>query len=163
MGKARITREGSDLTVVTWGAMVERAEQAAEEVGGSIEILDLRTVAPWDREAVLASVEKTGRCLIVHEDTLTAGFGAEVAAVVASDAFFWLDAPVARIAIDDVPTPYNPALMAAVVPAADRIAARMRALRRAVERGEVEALFARWSAESRRFASDVAPYRLYPE
>jgi 2-oxoisovalerate dehydrogenase E1 component len=127
-GKAKTIREGSELTAVTWGAMVERCEQAADVVGASIEILDLRTIAPWDRAAVLASVEKTGRCLIVHEDTMTAGFGAEVAAMVARDAFFWLDAPVARIAIEDVPTPYNPSLMAAVVPTAAQIAEGMREL-----------------------------------
>jgi 2-oxoisovalerate dehydrogenase E1 component len=127
-GKAKTIRDGSELTAVTWGAMVERCEQAADAVGASIEILDLRTIAPWDRAAVRASVEKTGRCLIVHEDTMTAGFGAEVAAVVARDAFFWLDAPVARIAIEDVPTPYNPSLMAAVVPTASQIAEGMREL-----------------------------------
>ena len=107
LGKARVVLDGDKLTVVTWGAMVERCERAARELGQSIEVLDLRTVAPWDREAVLASVRKTRRCLIVHEDTLTAGFGAEVAAVVAEEAFLSLDAPISRLAIPDVPTPYN--------------------------------------------------------
>ncbi|HVE80415.1 MAG TPA: transketolase C-terminal domain-containing protein, partial [Gemmatimonadaceae bacterium] len=128
LGRARIVEPGTELTVVSWGAMVERCEAAARDAGASVELLDLRTVAPWDRQAVLDSVRKTGRCLIVHEDTLTAGFGAEIAAVVAQEAFFWLDAPVERIAIPDVPTPYNPALMAAVVPTAAEIAARIRAL-----------------------------------
>ncbi len=86
-------REGAELTVVSWGAMVERCEQAAAESAVDVELLDLRTLAPWDREAVLASVAKTRRCLIVHEDTITAGFGAEIAAVLAAHAFFDLDAP----------------------------------------------------------------------
>jgi 2-oxoisovalerate dehydrogenase E1 component len=126
MGRARVVQEGSDLTVVAWGAMVERCELAAREVGASVEILDLRTISPWDRSAVLDSVRRTSRCLIVHEDTITAGFGAEIAAVVAKEAFFWLDAPVDRVAIADVPTPYNVALMDAVVPDVALIAERMR-------------------------------------
>ncbi len=126
LGKARVVREGTDLTVVTWGAMVERCEQAAETAGASVEIIDLRTVAPWDHDAVLRSVEKTSRCLIVHEDTMTAGFGAEIAAVLTQEAFFYLDAPVRRVAIPDVPTPYNPDLMDAVVPRTDEIATAMR-------------------------------------
>jgi 2-oxoisovalerate dehydrogenase E1 component len=128
LGRASVVQDGTDLTVVAWGAMVERCEAAARETGASVELIDLRTVAPWDRETVLASVRKTSRCLIVHEDTLTAGFGAEIAAVLAREAFFWLDAPVERIAIPDVPTPYNPSLMAAVVPTTAEIAARMREL-----------------------------------
>jgi 2-oxoisovalerate dehydrogenase E1 component len=127
-GQARVVLSGERLTVVTWGAMVERCERAAREVGDSIEILDLRTVAPWDRTAVLASVRKTRRCLIVHEDTLTAGFGAEVAAVVAEEAFLNLDAPISRLAIPDVPTPYNVALMNAVLPSPPGIATKMREL-----------------------------------
>ncbi|MGQ0643776.1 MAG: transketolase C-terminal domain-containing protein [Gemmatimonadaceae bacterium] len=127
-GKARAVREGEGLTIVTWGAILHRVSQAVDTVGGSIEVIDLRTIAPWDREAVLASVRKTGRCLIVHEDTLTAGFGAEIAAAVASDAFWTLDAPVRRIAIPDVPTPYHPTLMAAVVPSVETIAHGIRDL-----------------------------------
>ena len=127
-GQAKIVLAGERLTVVTWGAMVERCERAARDVGDSIEVLDLRTVAPWDRAAVLASVRKTRRCLVVHEDTLTAGFGAEVAAVVAEEAFLNLDAPISRLAIPDVPTPYNVALMNAVLPSAEGIAAKMREL-----------------------------------
>jgi 2-oxoisovalerate dehydrogenase E1 component len=128
LGKARVVLDGNRLTVVTWGAMVERCERAARELEESIEVLDLRTVAPWDRAAVLASVRKTRRCLIVHEDTLTAGFGAEVAAVVAEQAFLSLDAPIARLAIPDVPTPYNLGLMNAVLPSVEGIAARMQEL-----------------------------------
>jgi 2-oxoisovalerate dehydrogenase E1 component len=91
-------------------------------------VLDLRTVAPWDQAAVLASVRKTRRCLIVHEDTLTAGFGAEVAAVVAEQAFLSLDAPISRLAVPDVPTPYNLRLMNAVLPSVEGIAAKMQEL-----------------------------------
>lgn len=128
MGKARVVVAGNRLTLVTWGAMVERCEQAARELEESVEMLDLRTVAPWDRAAVLDSVRKTRRCLIVHEDTLTAGFGAEIAAVVAEEAFLSLDAPISRLAIPDVPTPYNLGLMNAVLPSVEEIAARMREL-----------------------------------
>jgi len=127
-GRARVVVAGERLTVVTWGAMVERCERAAREVGDSIEVIDLRTVAPWDRDAVLVSVRKTRRCLIVHEDTLTAGFGAEVAAVVAEEAFLNLDAPISRLAIPDVPTPYNVGLMNAVLPSVEGIAGKMREL-----------------------------------
>jgi 2-oxoisovalerate dehydrogenase E1 component len=122
LGRATRLREGSDITVVTWGAMVHRCVPAAERFGGRVDLLDLRTIAPWDREAVLGSVQKTGRCLIVHEDTLTAGFGAEIAAVVAKEAFWWLDAPVERLAVEDVPMPYHENLLGAVLPDADRIA-----------------------------------------
>jgi len=108
--------------------MVHRCEEAAAQVGDGVELLDLRTIAPWDRAAVLDSVRKTGRCLIVHEDTLTAGFGAEIAAVVAREAFWWLDAPVERLAVDDVPMPYHPVLLNAVLPTVERIAAHMRAV-----------------------------------
>ncbi len=127
-GKASVVREGNGLTIVTWGALLHRVVEAAENVDQDVEIIDLRTIAPWDREAVLESVRKTGRCLIVHEDTITAGFGAEIAAVVASEAFWQLDAPVQRIAIPDVPTPYHPSLMAAVVPNVEIIAQRIRDL-----------------------------------
>ena len=120
MGRAKTLRA---VTVVTWGAMVHRCVPAAERFGDRVEVLDLRTVAPWDRAAVLASVRKTGRCLIVHEDTLTAGFGAEVAATVAQEAFWSLDAPVERLAVDDVPMPYHEVLLSAVLPDAERIAA----------------------------------------
>jgi 2-oxoisovalerate dehydrogenase E1 component len=124
-GKAKITKRGDALSVVTWGAMVERCELAAKQVGQSIEIIDLRTISPWDKATVLDSVSKTRRCLIVHEDGLTAGFGAEVAATVAQEGFFNLDAPIQRLAIPDVPVPHNFDLMDAVVPTVDAIAERM--------------------------------------
>jgi 2-oxoisovalerate dehydrogenase E1 component len=128
LGQANVVLTGDRLTVVTWGAMVERCERAARQIKEPIELLDLRTVAPWDRAAVLASVRKTRRCLIVHEDLLTAGFGAEIAAVVAEEAFLSLDAPISRLAVPDVPTPYNVALMDAVLPSVDGIAAKMQEL-----------------------------------
>ena len=127
-GKATRLREGTDITVVSWGAMVLRCLEAAERFAGRVDLFDLRTVAPWDRDAVLESVRRTSRCLIVHEDTITAGFGAEIAAVVAREAFWHLDAPVDRLAVADVPMPYHPALLDAVLPDADRIAARIEAL-----------------------------------
>ncbi|HKZ72476.1 MAG TPA: transketolase C-terminal domain-containing protein [Steroidobacteraceae bacterium] len=127
-GKAKRLREGGELTVVTWGAMVERCEQAATESRVEVELLDLRTVSPWDREAVLASVRKTHRCLIVHEDTGTAGFGAEIAAVLAKEVFFELDAPIERLTMPDVPSPHSPVLLDAVLPSVARIAQAMRDL-----------------------------------
>ena len=124
-GTAKITQAGDALTVVTWGAMVERCELAAKNIGQPVEIIDLRTIAPWDKQTVLDSVQKTRRCLIVHEDGITAGFGAEVAATVAQEAFFSLDAAIQRLAIPDVPVPHNFGLMDAVVPTVESIAERM--------------------------------------
>ena len=128
LGRANRLREGTDLTLVTWGAMVHRCLDAADRFAGRVDLLDLRTVAPWDREAVLTSVGRTGRCLIVHEDTLTAGFGAEIAATVAKESFWALDAPVDRLAVEDVPMPYHQSLLEAVLPDADRIAERIAGL-----------------------------------
>ena len=128
LGHANVLRSGDALTVVTWGAMVHRCLPAADQWPRQIELLDLRTIAPWDREGVLASVRKTGRCLVVHEDNLTAGFGAEIAATVAREAFWFLDAPVDRLAVADVPMPYHPVLLNSVLPGVDEIAARARAL-----------------------------------
>jgi 2-oxoisovalerate dehydrogenase E1 component len=88
-------------------------------------VIDLRTIAPWDRACVLDSVRKTGRCVIAHEDNLTAGFGAEIAATVARETFWQLDAPVDRIAVEDVPMPYHPVLLEAVLPSVDKIAERI--------------------------------------
>lgn len=121
-GKAKILREGSDITVVTWGAMVERCELAIKESGADVELLDLRTIMPWDKEAIHSSVRKTRRCLIVHEDGQTAGFGAEIAATLASDCFFSLDAPIRRLAVEDIPIPYNINLMESVIPSVESIA-----------------------------------------
>ena len=126
LGVARTVQAGSDLTVVTWGAMVERCVLAAAQANASVEIIDLRTIIPWDKEAVLASVRKTHRCIVVHEDTMTAGFGAEIAAFLSLEAFLKLDAPVERMAVPDIPLPYNVALMEAILPTVDSIAQRMR-------------------------------------
>jgi 2-oxoisovalerate dehydrogenase E1 component len=130
MGRAAVLRQGTDLTLVTWGALVHRAVEAAGRFADRVEVIDLRTIAPWDREAVLASVRKTGRCLILHEDTLTAGFGSEIAATVAKEAFWFLDAPVDRLAVDDVPMPYHPVLLEAVLPGVEVIVGRIEALLR---------------------------------
>jgi 2-oxoisovalerate dehydrogenase E1 component len=127
-GSGVTLRKGSDITVVTWGAMVHRVVPAAARFGEKVEVIDLRTVAPWDRERVLESVNRTGRCLIVHEDNITAGFGAEIAATVAKESFWHLDAPVDRLAVEDVPMPYHPVLLDAVLPDAERIAARIETL-----------------------------------
>ncbi|WP_374689032.1 transketolase C-terminal domain-containing protein [Promineifilum sp.] len=124
-GRARIVRPGEALTVVTWGAMVERCETAADAAGGNIEIIDLRTIVPWDREAVLASVRKTARCLIVHEDFQLVGFGAEIAAVVVEEAFLDLDAPVLRLGAPSVPVPFNTGLMDGMIPRVEQIRERM--------------------------------------
>ena len=127
-GKARVLRPGERLSVVSWGAMVERCEQAIAAAGVDAELIDLRTLSPWDRDSVLASVRKTRRCLIVHEDNATAGFGAEIAAVLAKDAFFDLDAPIERLTMPDVPSPHSPVLLDAVVPSVAKLAEAMRAL-----------------------------------
>jgi 2-oxoisovalerate dehydrogenase E1 component len=122
-GRAKKTREGDDITIVTWGAMVPRCEAAAE--GISADVIDLRTLMPWDRETVLESVRRTRRCLIVHEDLRTGGFGAEIAAVVADEAFLDLDAPVARVTMPDIPSPHHPSLLEAAVPSVARIRAEI--------------------------------------
>jgi 2-oxoisovalerate dehydrogenase E1 component len=127
-GRANVLRRGKQITVVTWGAMVHRCTEAADGFGDAVELLDLRTISPWDRATVLASVARTGRCLIVHEDNMTAGFGAEVAGTVAQEAFWHLDAPVVRLAPLDIPMPYHPVLLEAVLPGTEQIAARIEAV-----------------------------------
>lgn len=126
-GKARTLLEGDKLTVVCWGAMVERCEGAAKKLS-DVEVIDLRTLQPWDKETVLYSVKKTGRCLIVHEDNQTAGFGAEIAAVLCDEVFFDLDAPIKRVTMPDIPSPHNIHLLDAVVPTQERIAQAMQDL-----------------------------------
>ncbi len=115
-GKANLLMTGDDLTVVTWGAMVERCEAAARDLKASVDLIDLRTIVPWDKQAVFQSVRKTGKCLIVHEDIGIAGFGAEIAATLAQEAFMDLDAPIQRLTAPSVPMPFNTGLMDAVVP-----------------------------------------------
>jgi 2-oxoisovalerate dehydrogenase E1 component beta subunit len=129
LGVARVHREGADVSVITWGAMVHTADQAASKLDDvSVEIIDLRTVMPWDREAVLASVRKTSKVLVLHEDTRTGGFGAEIAATIAEEAFEDLDAPIRRIAAPDTPVPFSPALEVAFIPQVDGVAAALREL-----------------------------------
>ena len=122
-GRAKKTRQGDSITIVTWGAMVPRCEAAAE--GVSADVIDLRTLMPWDRETVLDRVRRTRRCLIVHEDLRTGGFGAEIAAVVADEAFLDLDAPVARVTMPDIPSPHHPKLMEWALPSVERIRAEI--------------------------------------
>lgn len=132
IGEARLEREGSDVTVVTWGAMVHTAAEAAEllatELGASVEIIDLRSILPWDERTVLASVEKTSRVLVLHEDTLTGGFGGEIAATVAERAFEHLDAPIKRLAAPDTPVPFAPALEQEFLPQVEDVLASLREL-----------------------------------
>ena len=119
-GKARTVREGSDVTIITWGALVQRsvvaAKQAQEQHGVSVEVIDMRTVSPLDMEAVAASVKKTSRLIVAHEDSLSWGIGAEVVARVSDDLFPWLDAPVKRVASKDTWVAYAPQLERAILP-----------------------------------------------
>jgi len=131
IGKARTHREGDDVSVITWVAMVYTAEEAAkqlEEDGVSVEIVDLRSVMPWDKQAVLDSARKTSKVLVLHEDTRTGGFGGEIAATIAEEAFEDLDAPVKRIAAPDTPVPFSPPLEKAFIPQVDDVAAGLREL-----------------------------------
>jgi 2-oxoisovalerate dehydrogenase E1 component beta subunit len=122
-GEARVHREGDDITVVTWGAMVYTAEEAAKQLEDeiSVEILDLRTLIPWDKKAVLQSVEKTSKALVLHEDTRTGGFGGEVVATIAEEGFENLDAPVVRLTAPDTPVPFSPPLEKAFIPQVDDV------------------------------------------
>jgi 2-oxoisovalerate dehydrogenase E1 component beta subunit len=130
-GQARVHREGDDVLVVTWGAMVHTADEAAGKLaqeGIGVEILDLRTLIPWDRERVLDSVQRLSKVLVLHEDTRTGGFGAEIAATIAEEAFEHLDAPVRRIAAPDTPVPFSPPLEKAYIPQVEDVAAGLREL-----------------------------------
>jgi len=131
IGKANVVRQGKDLSILTYGLAVhqclEAAEAVAEEV--SVEVVDLRTLAPLDKETILASVSKTGKALIVHEDNLTGGIGGEVAAIIAEEAFDYLDGPVLRLAMPDVPAvPYSPPLEGYCLLNPEKIAAAIRKL-----------------------------------
>jgi 2-oxoisovalerate dehydrogenase E1 component len=132
LGRAAVIAEGRDLTIVTWGATVEKSRQAAVQLGAtgrSVEVLDLRTLAPWDQEQVADSVSRTSRLLVVHEDVMTSGFGAEVAAWAAEHCFADLDAPVTRVAAKDCHVAYEPTLERAVLPQVpDIVAAAERVL-----------------------------------
>ena len=125
-GRGEIRRPGTDVTVVTWGAMVEKSLAAAGRDGApSVEVIDLRTLAPWDHELVAESVARTNRVLVVHEDVVTGGFGGEIAAWIAEELFSELDAPVRRIGALDTHVPYAPVLEDAVLPQTDDIAAAL--------------------------------------
>jgi 2-oxoisovalerate dehydrogenase E1 component len=125
-GRAKKTREGDRITIVTWGAMVPRCEAAAD--GISADVIALRPLQPWDSEMVLDSIRRTRRCLNVHEDLRTGGFGAEIAAVVADEAFLDLDAPVARLTMPDIPSPHHPLLMEWALPSPAGIRAEIERL-----------------------------------
>jgi 2-oxoisovalerate dehydrogenase E1 component len=131
-GVAKVKKTGDDVTVVTWGMLVQRSLDAARKVeerhGVTVEVIDLRTLNPLDRETILRSVRKTGKVLIAHEDTLTGGFGAEIAAIIAQEAFEYLDGPVRRVAAKDTPVPYTPGLESAMLPQESDIAAALEKL-----------------------------------
>ena len=130
--KARIAREGSDISVFCYGLMVQYAQEAAkalEESGVSVEIVDLRTVYPLDKEAIIASARKTGKCLVLYEDNFSVAIGSEVVALIADEAWRWLDAPVKRLGGLDVPSmPYAPAMEEAFMPTPDKITRALKEL-----------------------------------
>src|SRR3546814_4362749 len=132
LGRSRVVREGSDVTVVSVSRMVHEALAAAEQLaaddGTSVEVIDLRTVAPLDTAPILESVAKTGRLLVAHEAVTPFGIGAEIAAVVAREAFWDLDAPIERVGAAATPPPYAPDLEQAWLPNRDDIAAAVRRL-----------------------------------
>ncbi len=133
IGEAVVRREGSDMSLITYGMMTHHSLRAAETVQQedslNVEVIDLRSVSPWDKERVLESVQKTGKALIVYEDNFTGGFGAEVAATIAQEAFEYLDGPVTRVASPDVPiAPYAGILEEYVLPNPEKIAAAIRKL-----------------------------------
>ena len=132
LGVARIARPGKDATVVSWGVTLERcleaAESLAQEGKADVEVIDLRSIIPWDQEAIALSVRKTSRLLIAHEARRTAGFGAEIAAWAAERLFEWLDAPVRRVATADVPSPSHKDLEKAVTPQTDDLSRALEAL-----------------------------------
>jgi pyruvate/2-oxoglutarate/acetoin dehydrogenase E1 component len=119
IGEARIARSGNELTIIAYGSTVPLAEEAAAELGEDIEIVDLRTLHPLDRETVLASVQKTGKVVVAHEATRSCGVGAEVAALIAQEAFEHLDAPIIRLTAPDVPIPFSPPLEHEALPQLD--------------------------------------------
>jgi 2-oxoisovalerate dehydrogenase E1 component beta subunit len=133
IGKARVFREGKDLSIITYGAMLYVAGEAADELareGISIEIVDLRTLLPLDEAAILASVKKTSKAIVLHEDTLTGGIGGEIVARINEKAFEHLDGPVLRIASADTPVPYSPPLEAAFLPSRAQVVEKARWLYR---------------------------------
>lgn len=124
-GRATVVQLGDELTVVSWGEMLHRCLEAAQPFKSRVEIIDLRTIIPWDKNAVLTSVGNTGKCLIAHEDSLTGGFGAEIAATLSQECFTSLDAPIQRVAVPDTPIPFNVSLMNTLIPSIDLLRSRM--------------------------------------
>ena len=112
---------GDELTIISWGETVHRCLAASRHYLGRVTVLDLRTLIPWDKDTVLESVQNTGRVLIVHEDSQTAGFGAEISAMIKAEAFTELDAPVQRLATPDIPIPYNVGMMESILPNVEKI------------------------------------------
>jgi 2-oxoisovalerate dehydrogenase E1 component len=131
-GKANVVRPGRDLSIITYGALVRRsliaAERAASDHGIEAEIIDLRSLAPWDQAAVAASIKKTARALVVYEDNISFGYGAEVAAWIADQVFEWLDAPVRRVASLDSPVAYAPNIEDEILPQTEDVLAAIREL-----------------------------------
>ncbi len=131
IGKARLAREGRDLSIITWGAMLHVALEAAGRLaaeGIELEVLDLRTLKPLDQEAILATVRKTSRVIVLSEEQITGSVAGEVAARIAQHAFDWLDGPVHRLCCPDTPVPYSPTLEEAYLPNVDKLVARVREL-----------------------------------
>jgi pyruvate/2-oxoglutarate/acetoin dehydrogenase E1 component len=131
IGRARVARFGRDVTVLTYGAMLQVALQAAEAAapdGIQVEVIDLRTLLPLDEDAILGSAAKTGKVIVLHEATRTGGPGGEIAALVAERAFEYLDAPVLRVAPPDTPVPYSPPLEEFFLPNAEKLGQAIRAL-----------------------------------
>jgi len=122
LGKAHVAREGTDLSVIAYGAMVGVALEATEDLeGASVEVIDLRSLVPLDRDAILASVRKTSKVVVLHEATRSCGVGAEVCALIAEEAFEDLDGPVVRVTAPDTPIPFSPPLERAVLPQLDDV------------------------------------------
>lgn len=133
IGKAKVSREGSDISIITYGWMVHVALEAAENAsseGISVEVLDLRTLVPLDRQAILDTAKKTNKVVLLHEDTLTGGLGGELAGIISEHAFDYLDGPVVRIAAPDTPVPFSDTLERAFLPSVEDVMAKVRWLHR---------------------------------
>jgi 2-oxoisovalerate dehydrogenase E1 component beta subunit len=133
IGKAKVVREGRDLSIITYGAMVWTALEAAEKLAGegcSAEVVDLRTLTPLDRDTICASVRKTSKALLLHEDTRTGGMAGELAATITENVFEYLDGPIVRVTAPDTPVPYSPPLEEAFLPNAEKVVEKARWLYR---------------------------------
>jgi 2-oxoisovalerate dehydrogenase E1 component len=131
LGRAAVTREGSDVVVFTWGALVQRsllAAQQAERLGVSVAVVDLRSIIPYDWETIAAYTKKASRVIVAHEDQLTCGFGAEIAARISEELFEFLDAPVKRVAALDCPVAYAPVLEEQILPGTSDVLKAIKAL-----------------------------------